>query len=277
MSGSTLERSHSSYPMYADVRNSHDAIAILQQQAGLVGFNTSAAMATLTPTYDLGCPFGVKTATCPFGSVHNVNKRPIGARIAAQIVSAGQTKSGSQFPGPALASVRASGRGEGRGEGGVDNVRSGSSRSNGAGTTAVAKKAITITVTFAEPVQQKPTQNCAACCTVGNVGDFDASFDGGRSWVNGTRPQHVEDSVLSFQVHSADADGDGGVDADGHAKIRKVVTHVRYVFNQASPQCAIYAAGSAKAKANSAKYSDVAAIPAMPFSVQLNKEGGWSA
>ena len=31
-------------------------------------------LAEATATYDLGCPFGVKTSLCPFGSVHNVVK-----------------------------------------------------------------------------------------------------------------------------------------------------------------------------------------------------------
>ena len=30
-------------------------------------------LASVTASYDQGCPFGVKTAVCPFGSVHNVN------------------------------------------------------------------------------------------------------------------------------------------------------------------------------------------------------------
>lgn len=38
--------------------------------------------ATVVATYDLGCPFGVKTDACPWGSVHNVNKQPIGVRVA---------------------------------------------------------------------------------------------------------------------------------------------------------------------------------------------------
>eukprot|EP00966_Prymnesium_polylepis_P299459 6920204-Prymnesium_polylepis.1 len=60
----------------------------LQQQAGLLGLDSDTAMATATPTYDLGCPFSAgKTDICPFGPVHNVFKRPIGARVALQILT----------------------------------------------------------------------------------------------------------------------------------------------------------------------------------------------
>jgi len=50
----------------------------LQQEAGVR--NVSAA--TVVPTYDLSVP------TSPYGSVHNVQKGPIGARIATQLTQA---------------------------------------------------------------------------------------------------------------------------------------------------------------------------------------------
>ena len=236
----------------------------LQQQAGLEGFDSaSGAMTTLTPTYDLGCPFGVKTDACPWGSVHNVNKRPVGARIASQIIAGGKLGRGEregnlghgvagnrqgaggerhQFPGPALVSVHA-------------NASSASS--------AIS----TITVTFDGPVVQKPTANCAACCSQGNVGDFDASFDGGKTWVNGTRPGNARsyaDGVVQFEVVAAEA-------ADS-------VTHVRYVFNQAFPQCAIYSASAAPLPSPAAAVTSASlfgSIPAMPFSVPLSENGAW--
>merc|ERR1712110_1337629 len=74
----------------------------------------------------------------------------------------------------------------------------------------------------ATPFQLKGTQYCNACCSSG-VGDFDASGDGGATWVNATGPQRlIHDSSVSFTVPLAH------------------VTHVRYTANQAFPQCALY-------------------------------------
>ena len=54
----------------------------LAQENGTLG----VANAEVAVTYDLSCPFGVKTPLCPFGSVHNVGAKPATARrVAAQI------------------------------------------------------------------------------------------------------------------------------------------------------------------------------------------------
>ena len=55
----------------------------LAQDQGVQGDTIGADCA---PTYDLSCPLGVKTPECPFGSVHNVKKREIGARAARQLL-----------------------------------------------------------------------------------------------------------------------------------------------------------------------------------------------
>lgn len=194
----------------------------LQQQAALVGLGNTS-LATVAATYDIGCPPGVdfstRTARCPWGSVHNVNKRPIGERVATQIAgSFRRAAAGTQWPGPALSSVRAT---------------PGSSSS-------------AVTVAYAEAsLFQADTANCVACCTAGAVGDFDASFDGGRSWVNGTRP------VLAQPGPTAHATAALHFDVPGAG----TVTHVRYTANQPFPQCAIY--------------SPATVGPALPFRVKL--------
>ena len=221
----------------------------LQQQTGLIGLDSNAAMASTTPTYDLSCPPGVdfstKTAICPFGTVHNVFKRPIGARIAAQIIAGidrrphGAEQGGAsrqQWPGPALTSVTASGA--------VDNT-------------------VTVNVTYAVPLIQAPTLNCVACCTKGTVGDFDVSFDHGATWVNGTRPTiGVDGRTLQFTV----------TPARNATMVRVQVTHVRYTANQPFPQCAIYAAVASEHHEQGGN-----GIPAMPFEVALTHQGVWLA
>jgi hypothetical protein len=216
----------------------------LQQQTGLLGLDSDAAMATVTPTYDLSCPYSVeKTDTCPFGTVHNVFKRRIGARVASQFLAAitrlqrgwqeqlGRSQgmdgatgaSRSQWPGPALRSVSATKAGE----------------------------VATVNVTYEVQLTQAPTLNCAACCTEGYVGDFDASFDGGATWVNGTRPTLTSDrKTLQFKVTAKGA--------STHAM------RVRFTANQPFPQCAVYALAH-----------DTPEFPAMPFAVTL-ASGRWA-
>ena len=53
----------------------------LAQQAG-VDSGVSGGKAAITVTYDLSCPFGVKTPECPFGSVHNLRKNELCARVS---------------------------------------------------------------------------------------------------------------------------------------------------------------------------------------------------
>ena len=219
----------------------------LQQQAGaaaagLATLGSSPVLTTVTPTYDLGCPPGIdhttKTTTCPFGTVHNVHKRPIGARIAAQIEAQIETqivaarivagggatsRAQSQWPGPTLARVQT------------------------VPTQGVADSN-TVTLRYAEhgTLSLAPTQNCVACCTGGSAGDFDASFDGGQTWVNGTRPVLVNATALQFDVVQRQTGS---------------MSHVRYTASQPFPQCAVY--------------SSATLGPAMPFRLKLGAGGSW--
>lgn len=124
----------------------------LAQDAG-----ADAAMTMVAPTYDLGCPFGVNTPECPFGSVHNVRKGKIGARVATQILSMLENDK-IVAQGPRVASVTTADGADG----------SGSQE---------------VTVSFAggtSPFQLGGTQFCAECCYGGaGSNDFDVSGDGG--------------------------------------------------------------------------------------------------
>merc|ERR1711918_120012 len=103
---------------------------------------------------------------------------------------------------------------------------------------------VVVNVTYAVQLSQAPTLNCAACCTKGDVGDFDASFDGGSTWINGTRPTlTVDRKTLQFTIAAK-----GGGSTHG--------MHIRFTANQPFPQCALYAFPATGVK-----------IPAMPFAV----------
>jgi hypothetical protein len=97
-----------------------------------------------------------------------------------------------------------------------------------AGHAGVGKETSHVTVHFSggtSPFFWKPTQNCAACCGSAQTptsNDFDASADGGASWVNGTHATVVGGTDVVFDV------------------ALPTVTHVRYTANQPFPQCAIY-------------------------------------
>ena len=67
------------------------------------------------------------------------------------------------------------------------------------------------------------TQWCDNCCDGRkNVGDFDVSADGGKTYVNGTQAW-AEGQMVSFVV-----------------TLPCAPTHVRYTANQPFPQCAVY-------------------------------------
>jgi hypothetical protein len=169
----------------------------LAQAAGVEG----AVNATVVPTYDLSCPYGVKTPECPLGSVHNINKTVVAARAARALLS--QLNPGA-FPPPGampplVASVSASPGG-------------------GTGEWRVA-------VEFdAAPLVLLGTQYCVACCGE-TGGDFDVSADGGVTWVNGTSVAVSGGSGVAFTVSS----------------LSDRPTSVRYTANQAFPQCAVTA------------------------------------
>merc|ERR1712228_952047 len=113
-----------------------------------------------------------------------------------------------------------------------------------------------VNVTYEEQVSLAPTLNCAACCTKGNVGDFDASFDSGATWIDGTRPSLTADrKTLQFRVA-----------AKGGSSIN--IVQIRYTANQPFPQCAVYAIGLGGSASSS--------IPAVPFAVTL-QNGTWQS
>ena len=213
-----------------------------------MGLDSDAAAASVTPTYDLSCPPGVDSSThtdiCPFGSVQNVFKEAIGARIASQImVGIGRRHSNSE-------SVVAAGqRAQWAGPGLLRVNTSGSSGSD----------VVTVQITYDTQIALAPTLNCVACCSRGRVGDFDVSFNNGTSWVNGSRPVLVADNpkALVFIVSAPTSQEDH----THHSVSRRGVTHVRYTANQPFPQCAVYSGVGE------------AGIPAMPFRVGLAQ--GW--
>jgi len=156
--------------------------------------------ATVVATYDLSCPFGVKTTECPWGSVHNIRKTVVGDRVAEELRKLLFAQAARLVTaGPRAISA----------------------------TAASLKDAASTTVTVAfsggtTPFYLHGTQYCEACCK-GGVGDFDASADGGSSWFNATRPQAMAgESSISFTVPLPH------------------VTHVRYTANQGFSQCALY-------------------------------------
>lgn len=144
----------------------------LAQDTGVEGVADTATV----PTYDLGCPFGVKTGPCPFGSVHNVKKTRIGDRIAQQALRLrGLLPSGSVTTGPRAVEASAT--------------------SSGSGTWDIS-------VRFeggSAPLYTNGTQYCAACCS-GSVGDFDVSADGGRTYVNGTVARVTGGMTIRFSA-----------------------------------------------------------------------------
>ena len=174
----------------------------LAQEAPLV----HDPLASVTASYDQGCPFGVKTTVCPFGSVHNVNKAPIGARVARELRRL-MLKQEVVSQGPRATHVT------------TKQMQDGTSE---------------ITVRFSggsTPFYQHGTQNCARCCqwsvgqpaTNASSNDYDASGDDGATWVNGSA------AILTPSL-----------DGVAFTVPLAMVTNVRYTGNQPFPQCALY-------------------------------------
>lgn len=156
----------------------------LAQAAGVANIT----LASIVPTYDLSCPFGVNTPQCPWGSVHNLIKEPIGVRLAQSLLAALEPSRFQPVSGPTLVSVDAGPTGRG-----YWNVQ----------------------LNFDDSTTtQAPTQYCSDCCE-GLVGDFDASADGGVTFVNGTLPNVLGSGALAFIV-----------------KLPTKPTHIRYTANQ---------------------------------------------
>jgi len=142
----------------------------LSQAAGVEGVPNATAVVT----YDLSCPFGVKTDECPMGSVHNLNKTLVAARAARALLA--QMDPAAFPPGgaapPRVTSVTAAPTGRGF---------------------------WLVTVAFdAAPLALRGTQYCAACCG-GGVGDFDATADG-SVWANSTAVQQLSGGAVVFTV-----------------------------------------------------------------------------
>ena len=130
----------------------------LAQEAGLSG----VANASIIPSYDLSCPFGIQTPECPLGSVHNVNKTVVAQRAASALLAALLPARFPPVPPPRATSLTAAPTG---------------------------RNYWLVTVEFeaAGPLALQGTQFCTDCCS-GDVGDFDASLDG-ITFVNGTAQQ----------------------------------------------------------------------------------------
>ena len=231
----------------------------LAQDTGVTGED----MASVVATYDLSCPYGVRTPQCPFGSVHNVNKTIVCQRAALQLLRMrGLLPTGVVTEGPrairavakiadfrkppaAAASVASSSSSS------FSSINSFSSSSSSSSsqeyvveaTAAAAATSYTIEVTFAggsSPFYQRGTQYCVACCQPGTAGDFDVSADGGLTYVNATLPAIIGTSA-SISV----------------AGLRAFPTHVRYTANQGFPQCAIY---------------NRQGLPALPFTMEVEEK-----
>ena len=140
----------------------------LAQEAGLAGLQN----ASIIGTYDLSCPFGVKTPLCPIGSVHNLNKTLVAARAARALLSQMAPAAFPRVAFPRVVSVTAAPTGHGY---------------------------WLVTAVFDEAsLVLRGAQNCEACCGRG-VGDFDASADT-TAWVNSTAPQQLSGGGVVFTV-----------------------------------------------------------------------------
>ena len=117
----------------------------LQQAAGTCNISNASYIAT----YDLSVP------TSPYGSVHNVEKGPIGARIATQLISA--LRGAPIMEGPRAVSARAH--------------KSLPERSSVSSTFVVVVEFNGGTAPFAA----RDTKNCTTCCKGIHSLDFDVA------------------------------------------------------------------------------------------------------
>lgn len=193
----------------------------LQQVAG----TTKVSNASYVPTYDLSCP------TSPYGSVHNVEKGPIGKRVADQILLLLDGKGG-------IDARTATG----------PRVESATFQKIGTGTGNFEFKLALAGGTA--PWGIKGTKNCTTCCSgsepTGHPSDaHTVDLDVGSSdgvWLNATGV--VIDSTsgtLTFQI--------------GATQDWSPVT-VRHTGASIFPQCAVYAAEK---------------LPLIPFKMMLTE------
>jgi len=165
----------------------------LQQADGAVASANASAVAT----YDMSC---ASTSSCPYGSIHNVEKAPIGARIGAQLHQH-ITGSAEIVEGPHAKSAVARTLGGAR------------------------EGTYVVTVKFdggSLPYTLGGTKNCTTCCNGIHTLDLDASSDG-ITWVNSTNTILKADAV-TFHVHG----------------LTRPPTVVRHTASAIFPQCALY-------------------------------------
>ena len=207
----------------------------LQQAAGAA----RTPNATFVPTYDLSDP------SSPYGSVHNPEKGPIGARLAAQLVKALRLVPGADemvVQGPRATSVRAAPASAAGGPAAAPAAPVGQMVVEGRDDATPA--GFEVTVAFAgghAPFVRRGTKNCTTCCDEPartHTLDFDARAGETGAWVNATRTT-LDATTGAVRFHVA-------LDAKP--------TTVRYTAASIFPQCALYNAEG---------------LPALPFSMAV--------
>jgi hypothetical protein len=178
------------------------------------------------PTYDLGCDAGIITKICPRGTVHNLNKRPIGLRAGAQLARLlKRDEHGTRsYPRVVAATFK---------------------HTHHADASHNATYAVHISFEGGNPpLSFKPTQNCHRCCGENATGEFDVIIGpslGGDvpeielygvlndlhpklAAINATRLPKVSGQNIQFDVKVPNG---------------SVPLYVRYTANQLFPQCAL--------------------------------------
>ena len=208
----------------------------LQQEAGARG----VANASVVATYDRSCAASAQEG-CPFGSVHNVDKTAIGARVAASLHAMLAADSSATTEGPRATSARVVGAyGRGRRATRRDGLRT-----------------YEIEVSFAGgtmPLVAQPTKNCTTCCDAdasaaaaahGTTLDFDATWDGGASWVNAS------------SSHRIAGGGIGSARVSINVTLPSRPTGIRYTAASIFPQCALF---------------NQEGLPALPFAMNISTQ-----
>ena len=202
----------------------------LQQEAGTAGLDNASFVAT----YDQSC--ALPAPACPFGSVHNVQKDVVGARVGATLhnllVGGDEVVEGPRATKASLVTTSATGSiaslmGGGRGHWKVAVEFSGGTA----------------------PFHTAGTKNCTSCCDAtkdAHTLDFVATCDGGASWVNGTVTGQVATASTSNSPASTLVTFD--------VPLATAPTAVRYTAGAIFPQCALYNAEG---------------LPAIPFEMAV--------
>lgn len=173
----------------------------LAQEAGLEGVERAGLVAT----YDQSCNDLAFGDDCPFGSVHNIHKQEVGARVALQLLRLMQ---------------------------GQDLIAEGprAQESSAASVGDDASSGFSISVTFtggSAPFALLPTRNCTDCCdgSFGTAakGDFDVSVDG-KAWTPGSNVRMKGNDGVVFHV----------------AALSSPPAFVRYTAGSNFTQCALF-------------------------------------